>query len=64
MQFDDVNIGGQLKVGTGVCRAIKEGRQKINGSALVEGPMVVGGPDVEVGVVVVGVVVDDDGVAL
>ena len=45
MQFDDVNIGGQLKVGTGVCRAIKEGRQKINGSALVEGPMVVGGPD-------------------
>ena len=40
MQFDDVNIGGQLKVGTGVCRAIKEGRQKINGSALVEGPMV------------------------
>ena len=44
MQFDDVNIGGQLKVGTGVCRAIKEGRQKINGSALVEGPMVVGGP--------------------
>ena len=45
MQFDDVNIGGQLKVGTGVCRAIKEGRQKINGSALIEGPMVVGGPD-------------------
>ena len=44
MQFDDVNIGGQLKVGTGVCAAIKEGRQKINGSALVEGPMVVGGP--------------------
>ena len=35
MQFDDVNIGGQLKVGTGVCRAIKEGRQKINGSASV-----------------------------
>ena len=44
MQFDDVNIGGQLKVGTGVCRAIKEGRQKINGSALIEGPMVVGSP--------------------
>ena len=37
MQFDDVNIGGQLKVGTGVCPAIKEGRQKINGSALIEG---------------------------
>jgi len=45
MQFDDVNIGGQLKVGTGVCRAIKEGRQKINGSALIEGPVVFGGPD-------------------
>ena len=44
MQFDDVNIGGQLKVGTGVCRAIKEGRQKINGSALIEGPVVLGGP--------------------
>jgi len=44
MQFDDVNIGGQLKVGTGVCRAIKEGRQKINGSALVEGPVVLGSP--------------------
>ena len=24
MQFDDVNVGGQLKVGTGVCAAIKE----------------------------------------
>ena len=45
MQFDDVNIGGQLKVGTGVCRAIKEGRQKINGSALVEGPVVLGSPN-------------------
>ena len=44
MKFDDVNIGGQLKVGTGVCRAIKEGRQKINGSALIEGPVVLGGP--------------------
>ena len=46
MQFDDVNIGGQLKVGTGVCAAIKEGRQKINGSMLAEGPVVFGGPDV------------------
>ena len=44
MQFDDVNIGGQLTVGTGVCAAIKEGSQAINGSALVEGPMVVGAP--------------------
>ena len=44
MQFDDVNIGGQLKVGTGVCPAIKEGRQKINGSMLAEGPVVFGSP--------------------
>ena len=44
MQFDDVNVGGQLKVGTGVCAAIKEGRQKINGSMLAEGPVVFGSP--------------------
>ena len=44
MQFDDVNIGGQLKVGTGVCAAIKEGREKINGSMLAEGPVVLGSP--------------------
>ena len=29
MQFDDVNIGGQLKVGTGVCKAIKEGNHNL-----------------------------------
>ena len=44
MQFDDVNIGGQLKVGTGVCKAIKEGNNKINGSMLSEGPVVFGDP--------------------
>ena len=44
MQFDDVNIGGQLKVGTGVCAAIKEGNHKINGSMLAEGPVVFGSP--------------------
>ena len=44
MQFDDVNVGGQLKVGTGVCAAIKEGASKINGSMLCEGPAVFGGP--------------------
>ena len=42
--MDDVNVGGQLQVGTGVCPAIKVGRKKINGSAHVEGPMVVGDP--------------------
>ena len=40
--FDDMNIGGQLKVGQSFVPAIKEGNAKINGSAFVEGPMVVG----------------------
>jgi len=44
MNFDDVNVGGQLKVGTGVCKAIKEGNQKINGSMLAEGPVCFGNP--------------------
>ena len=44
MLFDDVNVGGQLKVGTGVCAAIKEGASKINGSMLAEGPVVFGSP--------------------
>ena len=43
--LDDVNIGGQLHVGTGVYPAIKEGRKKINGSAALEGPVVVGPPN-------------------
>ena len=30
MNFDDVNIGGQLKIGTGVVPAIKEGDERIN----------------------------------
>ncbi len=42
MNFDDVNIGGQLLVGTGVYRAIKEGWRRINGSAAIEGPVVMG----------------------
>ena len=42
--FDDISCGGQLQVGTGVCPAIKVGDSKINGSAHVEGPMVVGPP--------------------
>ena len=46
MQFDDVNVGGQLKVGTGIVPAIKEGDTKINGSAFVEGPAVIGAPTV------------------
>ena len=43
--LDDVNVGGQLHVGTGVYPAIKEGKNKINGSAALEGPVVVGPPD-------------------
>ena len=43
--LDDVNVGGQLHVGTGVYPAIKEGKNKINGSAALEGPVVVGPPN-------------------
>ena len=42
--LDDVNTGGQLKVGTGICPAVGEGERKINGSAFIEGPAVVGAP--------------------
>ncbi len=41
---DDENVGGQLKVGTGICPPIGEGDEKINGSMLCEGPAVFGGP--------------------
>ena len=44
MQLDDVNIGGQLLVGKGVYRAIKQGPERINGSAALEGPVVIGAP--------------------
>ncbi len=40
----DVVVGGQLKVGSGICPAIGEGLTKINGSAGIEGPAVVGFP--------------------
>ena len=40
--FDDLVVGGQLRVGTGICPPIKEGDVKINGSASFEGPVVVG----------------------
>ena len=42
--FPDVVVGGQLKVGTGICPAIGEGLTKINGSAGILGPAVVGSP--------------------
>ena len=42
--LDDTNIGGQLKVGTGIFPAIGEGVSRINGSAGIEGPVVIGQP--------------------
>ena len=46
MHLDEVNIGGQLIVGTGVFRAIKSGWRRINGSAGIEGPVVIGNQEV------------------
>ena len=40
--MDDVQVGGQLRIGTGICPPIKEGDYKINGTGMVEGPFVVG----------------------
>ena len=42
--MDDVQVGGQLRVGTGIVPAIKEGDERINGSMHSEGPVVFGGP--------------------
>ena len=42
--FDDVIVGGQAQVGTGIVPAIGQGKTKINGSFHCEGPMVFGGP--------------------
>ena len=50
--FDDVIAGGQLRVGTGLCPPIKEGDYKINGSAMMEGPVVIGdGTKIKLGAV-------------
>ena len=38
----DLVVGGQLKVGAGVCPPIGEGLKKIDGSAGIEGPVVIG----------------------
>ena len=42
--LDDANIGAQLKVGTGIFPAIGEGVTRVNGSAGIEGPVVIGNP--------------------
>ena len=50
--FDDLVVGGQLRVGTGICPPIKEGDYKINGSGSVEGPFVIGdGTKIKLGAV-------------
>ena len=41
--FDDIIVGGQLRVGAGLCPPIKEGDTRINGSMMCEGPAVFGG---------------------
>ena len=63
MNFDDVNVGGQLIVGTGVWPAIKSAWRRINGSVGVEGPVVVGDQSAfadNVGTVMVGRTINDD----
>ena len=42
--LDDAVVGGQLKVGTGNAPAVGEGPLKMNGSAMIEGPVVIGQP--------------------
>ena len=42
--LDDANVGGQIKVGTGIFPAIGEGITRVNGSAGMEGPVVIGNP--------------------
>ena len=42
--LDDANVGGQIKVGTGIFPAIGEGVTRVNGSAGIEGPVVMGNP--------------------
>ena len=61
--FDDIQVCGQLRVGTGIVPAIKEGDTKINGSMHAEGPVVFGGPtefDDNVATLMVGRTKNDD----
>ena len=61
--FDDLVVGGQLRVGTGIVPAIKEGDEKINGSMHAEGPVVFGDPvafDDNVATLMVGRTKNDD----
>ena len=47
--LDDLIVGGQLRVVAGLVPAIKEGDTRINGSAHLEGPVVIGAPNAEGG---------------
>ena len=61
--FDDISCGGQLQVGTGVVPAIGVGDNKINGSAHMEGPVVIGPPQffpAAVGTVMIGPLTNAD----
>ena len=61
--FDDIQVCGQLRVGTGIVPAIKEGDEKINGSMHAEGPVVFGDPvafDDNVDTLMVGRTKNDD----
>ena len=42
MNLDDTNVGGQLKVGSGVVPAVGEGDKRVNGSVYAEGPVQIG----------------------
>ena len=42
MNLDDVNVGGQLKVGSGVVPAVGEGDKRVNGSVYAEGTVQIG----------------------
>lgn len=42
IEFPDLNVGGQLRVGQGVAPAVGESQSKINGAAFIEGPVVMG----------------------
>ena len=42
--LDDAVVGGQMKCGTGIFPAIGEGVTRVNGSAGIEGPVVIGSP--------------------
>ena len=50
--MDDCIVGGQIRIGTGLCPPIKEGDFKINGSGSAEGPFVFGdGTKIKLGAV-------------